>query len=1141
MNDTNIHRDLLSRRWFVIEMVFIVFGLCFYNARGQQSVCARVKIEIQQEITLERDAFEARMVINNGLVGVNLENISVVVQFADNDGNAVLTASNQNDLNAKFFIRLQAGFSIPSTIVGGSSASIKWLIIPALGAAGSTPKGQLYAVGAKLTYKVGGVDQSIAVAPDYITVKPMPNLALDYFLPSEVYGDDPFTDFIEPSVPFSLGVRVKNIGFGTARNFKIESSQPKIVDNVQGLLVDFRIQSSEVNGAPATPSLLAKFGDVAASRAGVARWNMISTLSGRFVEFTANYTHADELGGELTSLFGTQPQTHFLLRDVLVDLPGRDAIRDFLAQDGDLLKVYESDNVDSPVTDQSSAAALTVLGNAVTIVPPPGSSAFLFIRKADPFSATRLITSAARADGKQIKSANVWLSQTWDKVAKHWNYFVNVFDVNNTAGLAYALNFGDLPAGANRPPKMDPIANRTVTPNSFVSIPLTATDPDANSLRFSLLSGPSGAQVSQSGSFTWQAGASGQSTFQVQVTDNGIPALSDSTSFTITVGNQRPIITLTDGALDYTENDGPKAIDPGATVSTPGSQNFNNGLLMAQFTDAPLTAEDRLSILSDAVDPKIVTITSGGKVKFNNVEIGSFEGGTDLPLTFHLNSGATASAIEALLQHISFEDISDNPSTSDRHLQFTLTDGDGQSSLPVSKTIHVLPVNDAPMVQLSSSALTVQYSDPVGPVNVTITDADSVGPSLTVAASYQRNGSPFQPGLPAGLAVVPNGPANSAIPSSAAWTLSGNVQTSPGDYTIQFTASDGQAPSAPASLAIHVTRENAAVLGTGPSSFTGNAPYLFQNVDSLVTKSFTGVRLNRTTSTFDASGSIQNKSDSPPIRTPLWLVVTKITPSSVTAFGPTGTTPDNFPYIDVPLANGMLAPNQSVPNIVLRFKNPSNVNFTYETSVRASAPNWSATTASLTLQARVTDILDGSPGDVRTGTITFYRDVAGDPAKILGVSSLPVSLLDLNDLTVGQAMTTLNYSFTAAEGLNRRADLVVFAVVDGNYTGASPAQNISIQAQPAGGLGGLALKPAIQLQGILQFEANPSAANQRSFQIRISGLAGERYSIQSSEDLSSWREIGQVQNETGQTDYLVPVAASSSAQFFKLELLKPAP
>src|SRR5207253_1598993 len=125
-----------------------------------------VKIEILQELTLEREAFEARMTINNGVTGVALDSINVSVNFADRLGNSVLATSDPNNLSASFFIRLQTGSSIPANIPGGSSAKITWLIIPARGAAGQNPQGELYFVGANLSYKLVGQTQEVLVEPD---------------------------------------------------------------------------------------------------------------------------------------------------------------------------------------------------------------------------------------------------------------------------------------------------------------------------------------------------------------------------------------------------------------------------------------------------------------------------------------------------------------------------------------------------------------------------------------------------------------------------------------------------------------------------------------------------------------------------------------------------------------------------------------------------------------------------------------------------------------------------------------------------------------------------------------------------------------------------------------------------------------
>ena len=237
-----------------------------------------------------------------------------------------------------FFIRLDSLENIDAVSGTGvveplTAADIHWLIIPAPGASKAIPRGTLYYVGASLTYTIGGEEHFTSVSPDYIFVKPMPELTLDYFLPSDVYGDDAFTDEIEPPAPFSLGLRAFNNGSGTAKDMKIDSAQPRITDNEQGLLIGFVIEACEINGRSAARSLLADFGDIGPGAVGSARWRMSCTLSGQFVAFDAALSHSDELGGTLTSLVDAA-DTHLLVRDVRVDLPGRDAVRDFLAKDG---------------------------------------------------------------------------------------------------------------------------------------------------------------------------------------------------------------------------------------------------------------------------------------------------------------------------------------------------------------------------------------------------------------------------------------------------------------------------------------------------------------------------------------------------------------------------------------------------------------------------------------------------------------------------------------------------------------------------------------------------------------------------------------------------------------------------------------
>ncbi|MDR1529857.1 MAG: DUF11 domain-containing protein [Burkholderiales bacterium] len=427
-----------------------LFGLIFFqafwgnhSAFAQDALCAEVKIEIKQKLSLERQAFDAHMRITNGLDTLAIENVKATLHFEDAKGNVVTATSDPNNTTAEFFARVDSLANIGNIegtgrVAAKTVADIHWLIIPAQGTGGVEPDGKLYYVGATLDYILNGEESSVDVTPDYIVVKPQPLLDLDYFLAGEVYADDAFTPEIEPPIPFTLGVRMKNVGGGAANKVSIESAQPKIVENKQGLLIDFKIIDSYVSDQPAGKTLLIDFGDIASNTAKVGRWNMITTLSGKFVEIDASYTHADSLGGALTSLI-RNINSYLLVHDVKVDLPGRDNIRDFLAYSGDVLRVFESDGVDFSVTDQSRSANLQSNGGVYQLN-FPATNGFVYARTKDPYFGKKTLSMLKRSDGKILPAENFWLSQIRDE-NNNWQYFINVFDANTTG--RYTFNFSD--------------------------------------------------------------------------------------------------------------------------------------------------------------------------------------------------------------------------------------------------------------------------------------------------------------------------------------------------------------------------------------------------------------------------------------------------------------------------------------------------------------------------------------------------------------------------------------------------------------------------------------------------------------------------------------------------------------------------
>lgn len=362
------------------------------KAYALDSVCAAVKLQISQALSLERQGFIAVMQITNGLASIPIQSIDVDVHAVNAAGDPVVLTTDTQDETASFWYRVDSMANIAAVdgsgvVAPGTVAEINWLLIPTGIASQGNPQGTRYDIGATVSYSINGEPFTIQVHPDTVLVKPLPSLYVEYFVPGDVYADDPFTPVIEPPVPFNFGVRVRNSGLGTARNVAIESAQPRIVENEQGLLVGFVIGSSEVNGLPGAKSLLLDLGTIAPGAAATGRWNMTTNLSGSFTQVSGSFTHADELGGAITSVLSGSA-VRLMEHDVLADLPGRDGIRDFLVRGTGDYTLYESQGTDTVVADVAGASSLADAGASGAehhySLATPAASGYAFLKLSDP-------------------------------------------------------------------------------------------------------------------------------------------------------------------------------------------------------------------------------------------------------------------------------------------------------------------------------------------------------------------------------------------------------------------------------------------------------------------------------------------------------------------------------------------------------------------------------------------------------------------------------------------------------------------------------------------------------------------------------------------------------------------------------------
>jgi len=112
-----------------------------------------------------------------------------------------------------------------------------------------------------------------------------------------------------------------------------------------------------------------------------------------------------------------------------------------------------------------------------------------------------------------------------------------------------------------------------------------------------------------------------------------------------------------------------------------------------------------------------------------------------LIITF--NFSANQSAVRALVRNLTFRNISENPTILPRTVQVQLTDGDGGISVPVTKTINVIAVNDAPVVSgfVDPAAYFIAGTPVIVDFDATISDADSSNfdtGSLTVSLTTNK-------------------------------------------------------------------------------------------------------------------------------------------------------------------------------------------------------------------------------------------------------------------------------------------------------------------------------------------------------------------------------------------------------------------
>lgn len=444
---------------------------------------------------------------------------------------------------------------------------------------------------------------------------------------------------------------------------------------------------------------------------------------------------------------------------------------------------------------------------------------------ASPLNTTWLQTFTPRGNGNGTIS---WVEYDPTNASNVWATISNFNGTPNVNGTSAGHVFKSTNGGATWT-----LADGTQTAgnvNAIPDIPAHSVVVDPNNNQRIYVGTDLGVFVSLDGGQNWARETTGFSNTVVEslsaVNNNGVTTLFAFThgrgAFKVTIPsscttvsplNQAFFSPGNTGSVTVTKNLSATATCDWNSVSnstfiTIDSGASGNGNGTVNFTVAPnTTGAARVGTLT--VAGRNVTITQDAAPIANNDSATTDE---DTPVninvlandtepdgdTLNINSvtqgsnGAVSINADKTLHYAPAQDFFGSDS-----FTYTIDDGHGgQATATVNVTVNA--VNDAPVFTINLLSQTVQYSDPITPVTVSVSDVDDPTSSLTLSVTTA---------VPAGITVTPTG--------VGSLTIAGNPLVVAGIYNIGLQVVDPHTATTNATVTITVNKEVAETAYTG--------------------------------------------------------------------------------------------------------------------------------------------------------------------------------------------------------------------------------------------------------------------------------------------------------------------------------------
>jgi trimeric autotransporter adhesin len=314
-------------------------------------------------------------------------------------------------------------------------------------------------------------------------------------------------------------------------------------------------------------------------------------------------------------------------------------------------------------------------------------------------------------------------------------------------------------------------------------------------------------------------------TVEYVVNDGELDSVAATRGIVVTPVNDAPVVTTSEGATPYTENEPATVIDSAVSATDVDDDDLES-------------AEVRISSGFQSGDDLVYVDQLGIAGEYNT--------GTGV-LT--LTGTAPKADYETALRSVSFASTNDDPETT-KTVEFVVNDGEADSNAG-AKDVAVTPVNDAPSVATSDGASSYTENEPASAVDSALTVADADDDDLEAArvsiASGLQSGDELvftdQSGITGEYSTVTGVLTLTGTATVAEYEIAlrsvefrHTGDTPDPSRSVEFVVGDGELDSAAATKSVDVIAVNDAPVVTttaGSAAYTEGTPATV--IDSAVT------------------------------------------------------------------------------------------------------------------------------------------------------------------------------------------------------------------------------------------------------------------------------------------------------------------